>query len=152
MAADPQGVGDQGTVNHEIGCALCIFYNPARTPAGLDFGFGSIPAAELRGRHGRTCFDTGRQGTQPLCMLLIHAMAVAIKGKRRARSTSVTGRHGRRPWHLQPEPASRAAKMSGTPPYVNADNRCNFIHKLPAGPAAVPPINCSVCAVGRQVF
>jgi hypothetical protein len=25
-------------------------------------------------------------------------MTVAIKGKRRARSTSVTGRHGRRPW------------------------------------------------------
>jgi hypothetical protein len=24
MVADHQGVGDQGAVNHEIGCALCI--------------------------------------------------------------------------------------------------------------------------------
>jgi hypothetical protein len=45
--------------------------------------------AELRGRHGRTYFDIGRQGAQPPRMLLIDATAVAIKGKRRARSTSV---------------------------------------------------------------
>jgi hypothetical protein len=63
--------------------------------------YGSLSAAEFSDRHGRTCFNTGRQGTQPLCILLIDGMTVAIKGKRHARSTSVTGRHGRRPWHLQ---------------------------------------------------
>jgi hypothetical protein len=49
----------------------------------------------------RNCFNTGRQGTQPLCILLIDGIVAAINGKRHARSTSVTGRHGRRPWHLQ---------------------------------------------------
>src|SRR5713101_7509757 len=28
-------------------------------------GVGSKPAANFRDRHGRTCFNTGRQGTQP---------------------------------------------------------------------------------------
>jgi hypothetical protein len=77
-------------------------------------------------------------------MLLIDAMAVAIKGKHRARSTSalrgafgrvaqeaifqdacfqplvnhsVTGRHGRRPWHLQ------WAKS----PFARTCDGCNFI-------------------------
>ena len=31
----------------------------------------TISAAELSDRHGRTCFNTGRQGTQPLRILLI---------------------------------------------------------------------------------
>jgi hypothetical protein len=39
--------------------------------------FGSIPAAEFSDRHGRTCFNTGRQGTQPQCILLIDEMTAS---------------------------------------------------------------------------
>jgi hypothetical protein len=63
------------------------------TPTGRE-----APAATARANTApSSATRTGRQGTQPLCILLIDGMAVAIKGKRRARSTSVTGRHGRRP-------------------------------------------------------
>jgi hypothetical protein len=55
-----------------------------------DDSYGSISAAEFGDRHGRTCFNTGRQGTQPLRILLIDGMTIAIRVKRRARSTSVT--------------------------------------------------------------
>jgi hypothetical protein len=41
-----------------------------RSPSGCDFRFGSIPAANFRDRHGRTCFNTGRQGTQPPCRFM----------------------------------------------------------------------------------
>src|SRR5208282_960665 len=53
----------------------------------------------------------------------------------------------RNPSH-KPPPAPQ--KIGGTPPYVNAGNRCSFISELPAGPAVVPPINGSVGAVGRR--
>jgi hypothetical protein len=46
--------------------------------------FGSQAAANFCDRDGGTCFNTGRQGTQPLCILLIDAINVAINGKRRA--------------------------------------------------------------------
>jgi hypothetical protein len=72
-----------------------------RNRCATDVPYGSIGDTNRRGRHGRTCFNTGRQGTQPLCILLIDGLTVTIKGKRRARSTSITGRHGRRPRHLQ---------------------------------------------------
>jgi hypothetical protein len=51
----------------------------------------------------------------------------------------------------EPKPASRAANLWNAP-YVNAGNRGSFVRELPAGPAVVPPINGSVCAVGRQVL
>jgi hypothetical protein len=54
-----------------------------------DHTSGSIAVAESSDRHGRTCFNTGRQGKQPPCILLIDGITVAIKGKRRARCTSV---------------------------------------------------------------
>jgi len=59
---------------------------------------GSISAANFRDRHGRTCFNTGRQGTRPLRHFLIDEMAVSAIGKRGARSTPVSGRHGQQPW------------------------------------------------------
>jgi hypothetical protein len=60
----------------------------------LYFRDGSIAVAESSGRHGRTCFNTGRQGIQPPWILLIDGMTVAIKGKRRAPLHFGTGRHG----------------------------------------------------------
>jgi hypothetical protein len=65
---------------------------------GRDFRNGSIPAAEFSDRHGRTCFNTGRQGAQPLCSPVIGPMVVATKGNRHARSTPESRCHGRRPW------------------------------------------------------
>jgi hypothetical protein len=62
-----------------------------------DARFGSKTAANFRDRHGRTCFNTGRQGTQPLCIPVINAMAAATKGKHYARSTPTTGRQLGRP-------------------------------------------------------
>jgi hypothetical protein len=53
--------------------------------SGLFQQYRSISAAEFSDRHGRTCFNTGRQGTQPLRILLIDGIAVAIEGKRGAR-------------------------------------------------------------------
>jgi hypothetical protein len=66
---------------------------------------GSISAAEFSARHGRTCFNIGRQGTQPLCRRLIDEIGLATKGKHRARSTScnVLPGHGDEP-HLQEPP------------------------------------------------
>jgi hypothetical protein len=126
-----------------------------RNQGGMSRGdsFGSIPAANFRDRHGRTCSKTGRQDTQPLRRLLIDEMTASTNGRRFARSTSITGRRGRRGW-IRRWARSRLPrrKISGTPPYVNAANRCNFIRELPAGPAVVPPINGSVGAVGRRTF
>jgi hypothetical protein len=45
------------------------------------------PAAEFSDRHGRTCFNTGRQVT----ILLIDGMAVAIKGKRQQADAAAGG-------------------------------------------------------------
>ena len=61
-----------------------------RNQGGMSRGdsFGSISAAEFSDRHGRTRFDTGRQGTQPLRILLIDGTTAAIKGKHCARSTA----------------------------------------------------------------
>jgi hypothetical protein len=77
---------------------------------------GSKTAANFRDRHGRTCFNTGRQGTQPLRRFLIDEMTVSTIGKHHARSTPETGRHGRRPaspvWakcrHRAPIPSAHA--------------------------------------------
>jgi hypothetical protein len=85
------------------GCCIAPYFLPHDRS-------GSISAAKFNDRHGRTCFNTGRQGTQPLYTLLIDAMPVATKGKHHARSTSVTGRHGRWGW-----PPRRAKKRHGRP-------------------------------------
>src|SRR5271169_1565077 len=58
-------------------------------------------AANFCERHGGTCFNTGRQGTQPPRRFLIDEMTTSTNGKRCARSTPESRRHGRRPWHLQ---------------------------------------------------
>jgi hypothetical protein len=41
--------------------------------------------------------------------------------------------------HLPPD--LPRCKISGTPSYANAGNRCNFLAELPVGRAEVPPIN-----------
>jgi hypothetical protein len=63
------------------------------------------------------------------------------------RSTPDSGPR-RRPGWLPARAKTRLprCKIRGTPPYVNAGNRCSFISELPAGPAVVPPINGSVGA------
>jgi hypothetical protein len=50
------------------------------------------------------------------------------------------------------EPPLALQNRRNAPLYVNAGLRCNFIWELPAGPAVVPPINGSVCAVGGRAF
>jgi len=61
---------------------------------------GSISAIELRVRHGRTCFDTGRQRAQLLdCIRLLQpSMVGSITPATGA--PPVTGRHGGRPWRV----------------------------------------------------
>jgi hypothetical protein len=72
---------------------------------------GQFPPPSFVAGGDGTCFNTGRQGAQPLCILLIDGVTVAIKGKRDARSTSITGRHGRRPWHPQRATTGRRSSL-----------------------------------------
>jgi hypothetical protein len=67
----------------------------------VGFRNGSIGDTNRRDRHGRTCFDTGHQGTQPLCRFLIDEMTVSTIGKHRARTTAESCRHGGRGWILR---------------------------------------------------
>jgi hypothetical protein len=58
-------------------------FDPANVSCGQP---GSISAAEFSDRHGRTCFNTGRQGTAIGVRFLIDEMTASIIGKRGARS------------------------------------------------------------------
>jgi hypothetical protein len=60
-------------------------------------------------------------------------MTIAIKGKRRARSTSVTGHHGRRPWHLQ-----RPKQRTKRPSLSTRELAITFNRELPSGTCRSP--------------
>jgi hypothetical protein len=72
---------------------------PEKNVAGS--GLGQLLPPNLTTAMEELASTPDAEAQQPVCILLIDLMTVAIKGTRRARSTSVTGRHGRRPWHLQ---------------------------------------------------
>jgi hypothetical protein len=64
----------------------------------------------------RRMFGDPSSSRAPLpCIPLIDGMTVAIKGKRRARSTSVTGRLGCRSWHRQWARTGRHRLFTGVP-------------------------------------
>jgi len=100
MGHDPR-LSVRGRPHHAGGGAAPVRRFAVHQLAACRVSNGSIPVAELHGRHGRTCFNTGRQVTHPLCRFLIDEMPVSTNGNRRARSTPESRRHGRRPWHLQ---------------------------------------------------
>jgi hypothetical protein len=77
--------------------------------------------------------STSDAKAQPLCVLLIDGMSVAIKGKHHARSTSVTGRHGRRPASLLWATSRRQCPVSEA-----REIGVTFNHELPTGRAEVP--------------
>jgi hypothetical protein len=51
-----------------------------------------------------------------------------------------------------PVARSRPVRKQSPPPFQTHSQIGNVIKELPAGPAVVPPINGSVCAVGRHAF
>jgi len=119
--------------NHEIRLLIVVFKSHDRTFTGRgNVSSGSIPAAQLRGRHGRTCFNTGRQVTHPPCRFLIDEMPVSTNGNRGARSTPESRRHGRRPWHLQ------RARTGRHTPSLARQIGVTLNHKLSAGRAELP--------------
>jgi hypothetical protein len=49
-------------------------------------------------------------------------------------------------------PITCQSQKRSLPPFQTLNQIGNVITELPAGPAVVPPINGSVCAVGRRTF
>src|ERR1700733_1184506 len=60
---------------------------------------GDAKGRQLSRPARKSLLDTGCQGTQRLRRFVVDKTTVSINGNRYDRSTSVTGRHGRRPWY-----------------------------------------------------
>src|ERR1700730_3617584 len=58
------------------------------------------------------------------------------------------------PWQpaRQRRAVARRVLLAAPPPFQTLSQIGNVIKELPAGPAVVPPINGSVCAVGGRAF
>jgi hypothetical protein len=72
-----------------------LLFAPRMLRCTIDVSCGSIPAAELRGRHGRTCFDSGHQRGQ---VVDLRQVAAVIGGRPRHAGDGCspeTCRHGR---------------------------------------------------------
>jgi hypothetical protein len=76
---------------------LQVFSRRARAK-GVPAKSSTLSAAEFSDRHGRACFNIGRQVLHPLRRVLIDEMTVSTGGKRDARTTPESHRPGRRSW------------------------------------------------------
>jgi hypothetical protein len=99
--------------------------------------YSAISAAELATAMEELASTPDAEAHNRCAHFLIDATTAATKGKCRARSTSITGRHDRRPSRVR-----SVAREIGV--------ECN--RKLPTGPAEVLSITGSVGAHGGRVF